>query len=109
MHKWENAKHVISEIKFIEYDARPTQNTYHNLRPDNIIASFLLNFGILLGLGLQLCVKEERPNKNVLDDTFARFVRDVRLFFFAGVKSKTEQQEISYQVYLESNYCISIR
>ena len=90
-------------MKFAEYECRPNTNTFHDLRSSDIIASSPLDFGKLLELGLKFCVQEERPIRSALDNTFARFVRDVRLqYYFAG--EERDDMDCNKKIYVKSSW-----
>ena len=75
--------------------------TYHDLRSPEIISKAPLVLDCLLGLGLKFCIKEERPNKLVLDEIFKRLNRDVRLkFTFAG----KESEHVNKKIYVKSTW-----
>ena len=85
-----------------EYFNRPNQMTYHDLRSPTEFAENPLELGCLLGLGNKFCIQEERPKRRVLDDTFMRFRRDVRLkYTFAGVESNDEYEK---KIYVKSDW-----
>ena len=68
---------------------------YYDLRPSKIISNTPLELGCLLGLGLKFCVQKETPTKLVLDDTFQRLNRDVRLkWIFSGSMMKKYDKKI---------------
>ena len=75
--------------------------TYHDLRPSNIISKSPLELGCLLGLGLKFCIQEERPKDLVLDETFKRLNRDVRIkYTFAG----KESEQYDKKIYVKSTW-----
>ena len=69
--------------------------TYHDLRSPEIRAESPIELGCLLGLGLKFCIQEERPKELVLNETFERLNRDVRLKYkFAGKESEQCDKKI---------------
>ena len=90
-------------MKFVEYDNRPKTNTLHDLRSSELIVTSPLDYGKLLELGLKFCIQEERHIRNKLNDTFSRFVRDVRIkFAFAG--EEHEKMDCHKKIYVKSSW-----
>ena len=90
-------------MKVAEYECRPHANTFHDLRSPDLIDSSPLDFGKLLELGLKFCVQEERPIRSALDNTFSRFVRDVRLkYTFAG--EERDSLDCHKKIYVKSSW-----
>ena len=76
--------------------------TYHDLRSPTEFSENPLKLGCLLGLGHKLCIQEECPKRNMLDETFQRFCRDVRLrYTFVGVKSNDAYKK---KIYVKSDW-----
>ncbi len=78
---WKNIEEVLGKMTKFQYFNRPKQMAYHDLctklRPPKGI-------GATLGLGLKFCIQKKHPPNN-LEQSFQRFISDVRKrFIFAG-------------------------
>ena len=97
-------KLAISNMVVKDYDNRLIQNTFHDLRPPDIIRESPLDFGKLLELGLKFCIQKERPIRSSLGDTFSRFVRDVRLKFKFSRNNNNDPIDSDKKIYIKSSW-----
>ena len=102
MDKYDNAKLTFLKMPLTKYFNRPHQMKYHNLcrnlKPPHGVGS-------LLGLGLKFCIQPPTPSPDILDKSFDRFFRDVRLrYHFTGIPDEIQEPMVDKKIYVKSTW-----
>ena len=84
---WKNVLQTLGDMTTDQYFSHPTNLQCHNYLGDHLMPK---GAKVLLGLGLNYCIKTERPT-NKLTKTITRIREDIRRkYFFA----QNQQQEV---------------